>query len=391
MNQIMHYEVDLKPLMRISKSGIRSIIGKMLDYSEKYEYSYTLDTQSCAALSCPLTNTYAELKASIAAEKAKECPDLSIIRTASDRMKDIASSCAASSCPFCHVKKTYINDRKRYNLYNEDFANRRLPKSMIRTYLYLYALPQEVLGDLHFIRDLSLSVLASQLHICLETAKRSIETLAAFRYITISHSSAMDSYNIIINDYDTMHLSAQQGGTGYFTLSADMMKKILSITNVNALRLEILKLLKSDDDSLHHTDTSEYKLKDLGNIMPAHTNYPGTYQKLQTHQPSLFLADIVDGRLHFTLKSGYDLRISSDAFIHSFWDEISEYTSALGFTFDSSLIMNICELTREYSITNIKKSLSLIRNDYADTYTSIVNFGALLRSYCRRNFIRPAA
>ena len=93
----------------------------------------------------------------------------------------------------------------------------------------------------------------------------------------------------------------------------------------------------------------------------------------------------------FTLKSGYDLRISSDAFIHSFWDEISEYTSALGFTFDSSLIMNICELTREYSITNIKKSLSLIRNDYADTYTSIVNFGALLRSYCRRNFIRPAA
>ena len=74
MNQIMHYEVDLKPLMRISKSGIRSIIGKMLDYSEKYEYSYTLDTQSCAALSCPLANTYAELKASIAAEKAKERP-----------------------------------------------------------------------------------------------------------------------------------------------------------------------------------------------------------------------------------------------------------------------------------------------------------------------------
>lgn len=80
-------------------------------------------------------------------------------------------------------------------------------------------------------------------------------------------------------------------------------EKILSITNVNALRLEILKLLKVMMIRCITQILPEYKLKDLGNIMPAHTNYPGTYQKLQTHQPSLFLADIVDGRLHFTLKA----------------------------------------------------------------------------------------
>ena len=392
MDNTTEYTIDMKPLMRISKYGVRSIIGKMLDYSAKYEYTYTLDTDKCTScLHCPLADSYNSLRDTISEEKAKDTPDISIISKASKRMKEISSSCAASSCPFCHVTKTYANDRKRYNMYNEDYANRRLPKSMIRTYLYLFALPQEVLGGVHFIRDLSLSLLSSELGLCKETVRKSIETLSAFHYITISHASSSESYNIIINDYDTMHLPASQGGTGYFTITAPMMQKILSISNVNALRLELLRILKCDDDSLHDVQISEYKLKDLRNIMPGHMNYPANYEKIIKEQPSLFEADVIDGELQFYLKNGYSLRLSSDEFIKEYTDEIISFINELGLIVDSATFKNICELTREYSITNIKISLFMLYSDHKDSMDNIRNFGALLRTYCRKNFIRPAA
>lgn len=388
----MDYVVDMKPLMRISKYGVRNIIGKMLDYSEKYEYTYTLDTTKCKELMhCPIAKEYESLKETIQAEKTKAVPDMAVIVDASERMKEIASSCAASHCSFCQVTKRYVNDRKRYNMYNENYANRRLPKSMIRTYLYLYSLPQEVLGGMHFIRDISIELLSSELGLCRATVTKSIETLSAFNYITVSHSSSHDAYNIIINDYDTMHLPASKGGTGYFTITSDMMRDILKISNVNALRLEILKLLKCDDDTLHNVSLSEYKIKDLGNIMPAHTNYPGLYQDINEKQPSLFISEVKDGKLHFSLKSGYSLRISSDDFIINSYDEIEAHVKIIGLNIDRITLLNVCELSREYTINNIKCSLSQLVADYKLSFSDIHNFGALLRTYCRKNFIRTAA
>lgn len=391
-----HFKVDMKPLIRISKSGVRNIIGKMLDYSEKYEYTYKLETNQCLEMmKCPIAKEYEELRKKIIHEKMISTPDMSVITKSKERMNEIASSCAASGCAFCHVTKKYLNDKKRYNLYNETYANRRLPKSMIRTYLYLYSLPQEVLGGVHFIRDLSVDILSSELGLCKETVKKSIETLSAFHYITVSHSSCCDTYHIIINEYDTMHLPAAQGGTGYFTITSEMMKQILSISNVNALRLEVLKLLKSDEDSFQNIDASEYKINDLKNIMPSHANYPALYKKVCDKQPSLFHSDINNGKLHFTLKNGYSLRINSTDFMMEFKDDITTFTMQLGMELSFDEIMNICELTREFTISNIKISLYTLYNDYKDRIYSqlykIRNLGALLRTYCRKNFINHIA
>lgn len=381
----------MKPFIRISKSGIRSIIGKMLDYSEKIDYRYSINTDACSnQMKCPFANSYLDLKNQIEQERSKKMPDLNVIYDATQRMKDIASSCAAMGCPYSKVERIYTSDKKRYNLYNKDFANRRLPKSMIRTYLLLFSIPQETLGELHFIKNISVDVLASVLNVCKETARKSLETLAAFNYITLSHASSHGHYNIIIREYDSMHLPAEKGGTGYFTISSEMMHEILSINNVNALRLEILKLLKGDDDSLKSVNMSEYKIADLKNVMPSHTNYAYQYTKLDS-QPSLFHTTIIDNRLHFTLKSKYNLRICLDDYVVSLMDDFKQYTAALGLTLNSFQIENVCDLAREYTVNNIKSSLTKISIDFKDKFNSILNLGALLRSYCRKNFIKIAA
>lgn len=388
---MVKYKIDLKPFIRVSKSGVRTIIGKMLDFSQKVEYHYTIDAEICRnQLKCPFASAYLDLQRQIELEREKNSPNLQTIYDAKQRMIEIAKSCAAMGCTHSKTTKIYTNEKKRYGLYNKEFSNRRLPKSIIRTYLLLFSIPQETLGELHFIKNISIDVLASALGVCRETARKSLDTLAAFNYITLSHASSHGHYNIIINEYDSMHLPAEKGGTGYFTISSEMMEEILSISNVNALRLEILKLLKGDDDSLRAIAMSEYKIADLKTMMPAHTNYPSNYMKLDK-QPSLFDTTIINKRLCFSLKSKYSLRISLDDYLVPLFDEFTQYAAALNLHLNPFHIENICELAREYTVNNIKSSLTKISADYSGKFNKIINFGALLRTYCRKNFIKIAA
>lgn len=385
------YQLDLKPIIRVSKSAIRNVIGRMLDYSSTYEYAYTIKQEKCQQISCPIQLQYAALEKIIRDEKQKDLPDITKIRDTAQKLKEIASQCAASGCAFAQVNKIYQNDRKHYNLYTKEYRNRRLPKSALRMYLLLYAIPQELLGEVHFIRDINLEVLADVLDINIATAKKSLEMLSAFHYITLSHAASSTSYNIIITDYDSMHLTAKKGGTGYFTLTDSMMHEILSITNVNALRLEILKILKDDDSSLRHQEVSEYTIRDLTNVLPSHMNYQNYYRNIDATQPSLFTSTVYDGKLSFTLKNGYSLRLSIDDFELSHLHTFREYISSIHLELTELELLNVCELCCEFTVENIKASISSIKRDYIDHNLKVKSFGALLRTYCRSNYISTSA
>lgn len=394
---ILQYE--MKPMIRISKSGIRSLVGKMLDYGIKYEYVTELDTDACGAKNCPVYQKYRELSDELTEQLSKEEPDITSIRNIEAEIENLKSACSVSGCSNCHTKTMYYNDKKRYNLYQFNYASRRLPKSVIRTYLFLYSYPQEQLSKsirdregltTHFIKNMPVELLMSELGVCKETALKSLQILSSFNFITYSHADSYTSFNIILNEYDNMHLPAKKGGSGYFTLTSEMLKQILSISNVNSLRLEILKLLKYDDDTLHKVKLSEYRINDLKNVMPSHMNYQGKYQELEKDQPSLFHTNIIDGRLHFILKSGYSLHIDHEDYQLSFFDKIGKFLEEHKINISQCLLPDICSLTHEFTLQNIEKSLLLIKNDYQD-FNSITSFVALLRTYCQKNFLRLAS
>ena len=389
---------EMKPMIRISKSGIRFLIGKMLDYGIKYEYLTELDTDACNAKMCPVYRKYQEFSLELTKQLESANPDLEIIDSIEKQIDNLKCACSATGCPNVCTKTIYYNDKKRYNLYQYNYASKRLPKSVIRTYLFLYSYPQEQLFkttgkstvNTHFLKNVPIELLENALGICKETAVKSLQILASFNFITLSHAASYNSYNIILTEYDTMHLSAQKGGSGYFTLTDQMLKELLAISNVNSLRLEILELLKYDDDMLHGKKISEYKIRDLKNVMPAHMNYQKKYINLLTDQPSLFHADIIDGSMRFFLKSGYSLHFDYQEYQLSFFDQIENFIKDNDINISLCLMSDICSLTHEFTLTNIQQSLLHIKVDYPDM-SIISSFGALLRTYCQKNFLRMAS
>lgn len=385
---VMKCQLELKPISRISKTGIRSIIGKMLDYTVKYEYHYTLNEDTCQNMCCPVFARYNELKTAIDTEQSKPEPDILRIKELTEKLTETAKSCASSGCHGANVKRVYLNDKKRYNLYQYAYANKRFPKSALKMYLLLYSIPQEILGTTHFIKDISADILASTLNIHKVTVKRTLEMLTAFNYITCSHASSSDSYNIIINDYDSMHLKASEGGAGYFTLTAEMVSSMLSISNVNAFRLEVLKLLKSDELSSSIIGSHTYSIHDLKNILPQHMNYEKAYVKINK-EPSLFSNGIANGKIHFMLKHGIELHTNIQQYTSAFYTYFKSFTESISLQLSDSVLNNICDLTTEYTKENISKSLQSILFDYKDRFNTIGSLGALLRAYCRRNICKP--
>lgn len=388
-----NYTVELKPMIRLPKTAIRRLIGKQIDYVTRTERTYILDEHNCAnARKCPIIAQYQTLKDTIALEKAKSEPDFSIIKDASNKMQEIAEQCHHFGCQFAAYKDTYYNDKKNYNLYQTRYSNNRLPKSAIKSYLFLASLPMELMGkQLHFIRNLSLDVISDKLNLCKETALKSLYVLSSFGFITLSHGNGYDCFNIIINDYDQMHLTAREGGTGYFTISSAMMETILSIKNVNALRLELLYTLRADDDSLMKKEHSHYVIMELKNIMPSHMAYSNRIIFYKKDTPSIFLSEVDKKHINFTLKDGLSLRVSSDEYILSFFDKMKDSLLSLNIESPDSLVLNLCELTREFTLKNILQALSNISNDYKNKMDSIRNFGALVRTYCLSSYISMVA
>ena len=160
-----------------------------------------------------------------------------------------------------------------------------------------------------------------------------------------------------------MHLTAREGGSGYFTVSSSMMDTILSIKNVNALRLDLLWSLRSDDDSLHKKEHSSFVIKELKNVLPSHMAYSNRIEFYKKDTPSLFLFSVDKKKITFSLKGGLSFRISYDDYKLSFYDEIKAALSSLELPDSKELVLNLCELTSEFTLTNIRNSLKQIHID----------------------------
>lgn len=396
----MESKITLRPLIRISKTKSREIIGNALDYESPYHYIYVRDDESCMLSGCPFQKEYLCLAASLKEEKEKQMPDISAIRDITKKLENLKEMCS-SSCPHMKEKKIYQNDNSNYRLYHAQYAGRRLPKTSLKLYFLLYAIPQVYVknASLHFIKDVSLTALATTLGVAPITVLDSLDKLVAFHYISYSHGRSYKHFNIIINDYDNMHLPAKKGGAGYFTINSDMMYQILTKTNVNDLRLEILQLLRIDDkERLTGENWDSYKIHDLKNILPSHMNYGKNYEKVSSQQPSNFIKEIADGMLKFTLRHSLTMRIDSEMYererLKSIQDllkknDVSLYHDGLTAGEVEQIDQGISLLVREYTDEHIVSCIMYLVSNY--TKNTVKAFGALLRTLCQRFYIATVA
>lgn len=385
--------LQLRPLVRIGKAELRSILGKMLQYEQPYTNKIIFDHDACVAKSCPTYCERSYILEQMEKERKSDEPDFTTMKDLRFRLKELEKNCAMGSCPNCTIKRKYNNDNKTFNFYANKYQCHRLPKTSVKLYLLLCAIPQEMLGQsTHFIHNINANVLADRLGCTTITVEKSLHILESFHYISLCHSLDKHTYNIIISGYDQLHLTAKKGGSGYITLTEDMISLFLKISNVNALRLELIKILKLDETTLITKErTDNYLIHDLKNILPQHMNYIGAYEKIQQGQVTVFDSHILDGRLYFTLKDTYKLKINIDDFQLNNLPAIKECLFDLNIEHDEVLALNIAELSTQYHISLIKEALVVLKAQYIDQNVKIRNTGGLIRILCQRLYMQSIA
>lgn len=402
---------ELRPFVRLSYDAICRIVSRSEDYTGYMESYYKLDENHCKnCMRCPVYAKYEHLKTQLKQAYHDENASADDIYRVAQEISTLKTQCGSSNCPGCRIEYTYVqHDCSRYQ---NAYASKRLPKTCVRLLLMLYAIPMEILAELgtnnelrkvHFIRNISIDVLANKLRVHKITIAKSIEILAAFNYISVSHGSSMEHYNIIINDYDTMSLPARSGGTGYIRCASATIEKLLEIKNVNCLRLELIKLAEINDDKLvlakvvdssrNNKSVSDYSItasiRDLCRKLPRYIYGHAALHKISQKERSMF-STIYDNRRKiatFSISDSSCLYIESDTIIESGRATVEQYLKECKLYLKHHEIEDIIALQTQYTVRNIVTSIRQVASDYNASMYSVKSFGALIRTYCQRNYI----
>lgn len=373
------------PIIRIEKSSLRTIIGKTLQYRTPVR-KHVIHSSSCHF--CVEGILHEKLTEEYMSYSCEKQLDIQKIRSLKERIETIDHMCLTSGCSKCRIKKEYQNDKKEYHLYSSmlNINDHRIPKNAIRLFLLLYALPQNMLGNSHFIRNLSAAKMAEYLSCTISTVKRCLNILESSGYITLSHASDLSHYNIILNHYDTMHLTAEKGGSGYITLDRNALEALLSIKHVNQLRLEILCLLRYDNARRSEAQNTfpiweNYSFFDLKNMLSSHMNYHAKFEHILNSPYSLFNSYINDKKIYFSLKEVFALRFDYEKLLCGHQEILQQCFLENDILLKENDMLSLAEMATQYDIELILHCTCRILKRYHSP-TKIRNLPGLVRRYC---------
>jgi Bacterial regulatory proteins, gntR family. len=367
----------LKPIVRIDKSSLRSLIGKLMNYETPYRYILHRNKDVCS--SCEQNSWHEKLVAGIKQESDQENPDMNKLNILHKELESLDDHC--KNCSACQVEKKYQNEKVTYQYYKKQYDMKRLPKTAVKLYILLFSVPMERMGQIHIIRDIPIKALAAKLNVNKITVRRSLNLLKSNELITVSHGTDKNHYNIIVHAYDTMHLKGREGGSGYITIKADAVETILSIHNVNSLRLELLKLLELDNISRSEEDNSNsLKIKEVKKVLPDHLNYQNKYTVLQTDMPSIFQSYVSESTIFYTLKNEYPIKIDLEKVREESKKKIVESLHENKISTTDLEVLDIIDLTTQYPIKLILQAIAEIKKSYIEKTISILNLPALTRT-----------
>lgn len=366
----------LKPIIRIEKSSLRSLIGKLMTYEKPYRYIIHRNKEVCT--SCEQNSWQEKLLAGIQKESEQEHPDqhkLNILHKELDSLNEHCKNCSA-----CQIEKKYQNEKAVYQYYKKQYDMKRLPKTAVKLYILLFSVPMDLMGQIHIIKNMPIQALADKLNVNKITVMRNLNILKSCDLITLSHGSDKNHYNFIVHAYDIMHLKGREGGAGYITVKADAVETILSIHNVNSLRLELLKLLELDNISRSEEENSNtLKIREIKKVLPDHLNYQNKYTILQTDMPSIFQSYVSESTIFYTLKNEYPIKIDLEKMKAESEQQLLDTLHENEIDATDIEVLDIMDLITQYPLTLIMKAITKIKELYVKKKLPILKLPALVR------------
>lgn len=275
------------------------------------------------------------------------------------------------------IKNEYYNEANRYHIPTRE----RLSKSQIKQILLYHFLDVDNNG---LVKGVSLKELANILKCDTKTVKNNNE-----RFLELHHaypSGIIDGeFSVFLRKYKEYYLPKSKGGTGYITMPLEMFKKLLEVEDVNALRIELRKLLEYDRRNIDSKSQvpANYTYRDIKRFLPKYLGYKGIINNVMDKGSEIFENIRANKGIVFKLKEKYDYLVIKEIIIEKATNAYDEFFDV--FNFSTKDFASILQLSTEYSIEVIKETLSRIAEYYLKAGIEIRNLGGLMRTIIRRN------
>ena len=317
--------MELSSFARIGKGVITKAIGLQDNYIIVYEKNERkLDEQQSGCSGCPVF----EAKC-----KMRECG-----------IEDAVNflDCQCEGCPQAVFVENYTESKKYINEKNKFGYQQTLKTNPIKLLLAYHFMQPDSIG---MIKDVSIKELADLVGCTTETIQANNKILQDYGYISVCHSGLFDGHiNVMLMEYKDYHKTAEEGGTGYITMSAAMLDKILDIEGINPLRINLKGILEVDNASYRNTEDPEL------------SSATATFKKLQGFLPGYCKRNVIINAMQGN-SSIIDFKYDSNIVIFNINPEFAQKNMRGSMLADEEASM------KEY-IANLNKTLGMAGEVY---------------------------
>lgn len=405
--------LHLSNYARIGKSPMIKAIGLQKNHKEIiYTETKKLDCEASGCFSC-VNHTQLELG------------DI-FDKEAQLKALDHCKNCPNAKYTTVYDEKTiYVNEKNKFG-----YQPRLKQIALKLLLLYHFAEPD----DNGLVRGLEPKKLAALLQCSVRSIKNANITLMKYGYILYNPDAfSKNRFQVILPEYSSYHLPAEQGGRGYATFNKECLLELIKIKDLNQLRIFLRLSLDADGNRNIEKDvTIKRDISNLRLFLPRYCK-PGVIKKALNTLNEIFDINIDDYAVNLKMNAVYHGRRSfeqgniintqlMDDYIHridttidrandcinkekpissndiSFLQEAGIYSkryiggninksfySTFGYVACSLDTKDLGVLCTTYGVEPVKKAISYIYEHYIVNCDIISSFGALVRTLIREN------
>lgn len=243
-------------------------------------------------------------------------------------------SCFSKECANCPHHKTEIlkNETMEKVYINEKSSlgkKSRLSKNAIKVLLYLHFCNPDKYG---LIQSFTIAEMQNKLDITTRTAKKALKSLQDFGYIVYApNRNRNQNCLVILNDYKSYSLKANEGGRGYITIEKkSFFERIFKIDNITTLVIELRSILFCNDTkNIIHEYSAKKSFSDIKKCVPKHNSLKKIKKIMKNLKSAIVSPSERENEFSMSLKDEMNGRKHYEYAVDDMKFEIKEHISAI--------------------------------------------------------------
>lgn len=218
------------------------------------------------------------------------------------------------------------------------------------------------------------------------TARKSLEKTGLIEVKNIDTFK----HQIAIIGYERLHLTKEEGGTGYVKIGFNMFKKLCELTS-NELRIAFDLILSIDSDSANNYNKSDSLTRNYSFIkkyLPSYVDCKKKVQEILKKLDGLFDLTFKEDHIQAKEIQTYNVKNYLSCVSKGNRKFIKKILKNTKITFNKKDLNDLVQMSIEYSCKAISNALMYILLNNIDIKESL---GALVRSLIKNSFIRYSA